>query len=167
VYQSGQAFSGEYYHQLDEKCRIKLPAKLLNTLLDSYGRECRMIRMPEKCLAIYPKGVWEGGWSEVLERMGPRVPGSADVRAMTRIAGATSLEITIAAQGRVSLSESFRRYLEVAPGDNVAVVGADDRIEIWKAERWEQYIGEQMSRYEEIAERTMGLANGNGKESGR
>ncbi len=160
MYDSTQAFSGEFFHQLDEKYRIKLPSKLLNTLLDNFGRDCRMIRMPEKCIAIFPKRYWEEGWSEVLSKLGPMVPGSSDYRALTRIAGATGLEISIAAQGRVSLPEGFRSHIEVGPGDYVAVIGAESRIEIWKKDNWQQYLQEQMSSYQEIAERAIGEVNG-------
>lgn len=166
MYDSSHSFSGEFIHQLDEKCRVKLPTRLLNTMLDSFGRDCRMIRMPEKCLAIFPKRFWEEGWSEVLSKLGPKVPGSADARALTRIAGATSMEISIAAQGRVSLPEGFRRHIEVGPGDNVAVVGAETRIEIWRQDSWDEYLEEQMSRYEEIAERITGQVNGSSNTGG-
>jgi len=159
LFDSGQAFHGEFFPLLDEKGRVKLPTRLLSTLLDNFGRSCRMMRMPEKCLAIYPRRTWEQGWSQVLTKLGPKVPGSADSRALTRIAG-TGLEIEVAAQGRVQLPESYRRHIEVSPGDCVAVIGAEDRIEIWKKENWDEYFEAQMSRYEEIAERTISRING-------
>lgn len=158
----GGSFSGEFIHQLDEKCRLKLPAKLLNNLRDNFGRDCRLVRMPERCIAIYPSRTWHNERAELLSKLGPKVPGSADARALTRLAGATSLEISIGAQGRVALTEGFRRHIEVNEGDKVAVVGAEDRIEIWKAENWESYLDEQLARYEEIVERTLGHINGNG-----
>ena len=160
--ENNNSFHGEYYPQLDEKGRIKLPTRLLNALLDNHGRKCRMMRMPEKCLAIYPRGTWDSGWKEVLSRLGPLVPGSSDARALTRIAG-TGLDVEVAAQGRLLLPESYRRHIEVSPGDNVAVIGAEDRIEIWKLENWERYFDEQMSRYEEIAERTVRRINGDNR----
>ena len=163
----GSSFNGEFFHQLDEKGRLKLPARLLSVLLDSYGRDCRLIRMPEKCLAIYPGAVWDRERSSLLDRLGPKVPGSADARALTRIAGSTSLEINIGAQGRVALTEGSRRHIGVGEGDKVAVVGAEDRIEIWKADNWERYLEQQLARYDEIVERTLSRLNGNGKERGR
>jgi MraZ protein len=159
VGENGQSFHGEFYPQLDEKGRIKLPARLLTTLLDNFGRKCRMMRMPEKCLAIYPGRTWEAGWKQVISRLGPLVPGSSDARALTRIAG-TGLDVEVAAQGRLLLPDSYRRHIEVSPGDSVAVIGAEDRIEIWKQENWERYFGEQMSHYEEIAERTVSRISG-------
>ena len=162
--ENSKSFHGEYFPQLDEKGRVKLPARLLDTLLDHYGRSCRMMRMPERCLAIYPQRTWEAGWKEVLSKLGPMVPGTSDSRALTRIAG-TGSEVSVAAQGRILLPESFRRHLQVEPGDTVAVIGAEDRIEIWKEENWHAYFDAQMSRYEEIAERTVNRINGFGRDS--
>jgi MraZ protein len=164
VDENGQSFHGEFLPQLDEKGRIKLPTHLLNTLLDNYGRKCRMMRMPEKCLAIYPRRTWDEGWKQVLSKIGPLVPGSSDARALTRIAG-TGLDVEVAAQGRLLLPDAYRRHIEVSPGDTVAVIGAEDRIEIWKQGNWERYFDEQMSRYEEIAERTVSRINGDHRDS--
>ena len=47
------------------------------------------------------------------------------------------------------------------------MVGAEDRIEIWKADNWERYLEQQLARYDEIVERTLSRLNGNGKERGR
>jgi len=160
---SSRSFNGEFFHQLDDKCRVKLPTRLLNTLLDNFGRHCRMVQMPEKCLAIYPQQTWERGWSDYISKLGPQVPGTADARAITRIAGATSLEIGIAAQGRVTIADNFRRHIGVSEGDRVAVIGAEDRIEIWEAESWQRYLADQMGRYVEIADRTLGQINGRGR----
>ncbi|HUX07182.1 MAG TPA: hypothetical protein VMX35_07675 [Acidobacteriota bacterium] len=162
--ENSNSFHGEYSPQLDEKGRIKLPTRLLNTLLDNHGRKCRMMRMPEKCLALYPHATWDSGWKEVLSGLGPLLPGSSDARALTRIAG-TGLDVEVAAQGRLLLPESYRRHIEVSPGDIVSVIGAEDRIEIWKQENWERYFDEQMSRYEEIAERTVSKINGDNRTS--
>jgi division/cell wall cluster transcriptional repressor MraZ len=164
---SGYSFNGEYFHQLDEKYRLKLPVKLLNTLLDHFGRECWMVRMPEKCIAIYPALVWDGERTAFLARLGPKVPGSTDARALTRIGGATSQEISVSPQGRVMLTEGFRRHIDVSEGDKVAVVGAEDRIEIWKGENWERYLEEQLAHYDEIVERTMGHINGKSSGEGK
>ena len=48
---------------------------------------------------------------------------------------------------------------------HLPVVGAEDRIEIWKEENWHAYFDAQMSRYEEIAERTVSRINGFGREA--
>lgn len=155
---NGLMFTGEFVHQLDEKARFKLPAKLANLFELELGRQCVMMKMPEQCLAIYPARVWQVEFQRILSASGPAMPGSADYRALTRILGANSMEVIIGAQGRVAVPDVFRSYLGVEPGENVVVVGAGVRIELWAESAWRQKQASDMANYAGIIERLSGLA---------
>ena len=146
-------FNGEFVHQLDEKARFKLPKKLQDTFLNELGVQCVLMKMPEKCLAIYPAKFWKDEFQAILSNAGPSMPGTADYRALTRIIGSSSLEINIGAQGRVALPDAFRKYLGVEAGENVVVVGAGKRVEIWSEPLWQEINEVEMASYNEIVER--------------
>lgn len=146
-------FNGEFIHQLDEKARFKLPKKLQDTFLNELGVQCVLMKMPEKCLALFPAKFWKEEFQAILSNAGPSMPGTADYRALTRIIGSSSLEMNIGAQGRIALPDAFRKYIGVEAGENVVVAGAGKRIEIWSESLWEKINEVQMDSYNEIVER--------------
>lgn len=152
-------FTGEFVHQLDEKARFKLPAKLATAFELELGKQCVMMKMPEQCLAIYPAKVWQAEFERILSASGPAMPGTADYRALTRILGANSMETIVGAQGRVAVPDLFRAYLGVEPGENLVIVGAGKRIELWAETAWRQRQASDMENYAEIIERLSGLAD--------
>jgi MraZ protein len=149
----GFMFNGEYIHQLDEKARFKLPKKLQDTFLNELGVQCVLMKMPESCLAIYPAKFWKEEFQAILSNAGPSMPGTSDYRALTRIIGSSSLEINIGAQGRVALPDAFRKYIGVEAGENVVVVGAGTRVEIWSESLWSEVNEAEMASYNDIVER--------------
>lgn len=150
---SGFIFNGEFIHQLDEKARFKLPKKLQDTFLNELGVQCVLMKMPERCLALFPAKFWKEEFQAILSQAGPSMPGTADYRALTRIIGSSSQEMNIGAQGRIALPDAFRKYIGVEAGENVVVAGAGRRIEIWSESLWEQVNEEEMANYNEIVER--------------
>lgn len=69
-------------------------------------------------------------YSLVVERSGASV-------AIQRFFVASACECLPGAKGRFLLPDSLRKYAEIKPGEEVAIVGFGNRIEIWSARRWE------------------------------
>ena len=114
--------SGCFIHSVDEKNRISLPARFRKAMPGSFI----LTKGPEGCLWALP----DEQWKLVLER-------SDDSQAIQRFFVASACECLPGAKGRFLLPDSLRKHAEIKPGEEVAIVGLRNRIEIWSARRWE------------------------------
>lgn len=133
-------FLGEYQHTLDSKGRLILPSAFREPL--SEGLVITVSQ--DRCLTVHPRADWQ----RVLE--GLRELRSTDeqqrkfLRVMTSQAHADELD----KQGRITIPNRLREYAML--DREIAVVGADARIELWDAERWATYRDESMSEFAAI-----------------
>ena len=128
-------FKGEFVHQLDEKLRFKLPVKM-EEVFEEIGLHCVLMKMPERCLALYSVPVWESEYSQFLIGTADGKPGNAESRALSRLLASRSVNMKIGVQGRVAIPDGYKEYIGVGKKDNVVIVGAGDRIEIWSEKEW-------------------------------
>jgi MraZ protein len=114
------------------------------------------MKMPEPCLALYPQKIWRGEFGRLVRRMRLALPGTADTRNFTRLSGSGRIDMELEAQGRIPLPENFRDHAGLKTGGEVAIVGAENRIEFWDRARWEAYRRKIEADYESITERVRG-----------
>lgn len=81
---------------------------------------------PDGCLWLLPEGVW----NEIVERPGLSA-------AVERFLVASAYECKPGERGRFLIPDALRRHADIRPGDEVAIVGVRNRVEIWSAHRWE------------------------------
>lgn len=138
---------GEYRHNVDDKGRLFVPAKLRDTL----GEPLIITRGLDRCLFVFPPGEWKN--LEAKLRALPLSQSSA--RAFVRLLLSGASECTPDKQGRVLLPQPLRQYAGI---DREAVlIGVGNRMEIWAADRWERYVAEATDAYAEIAEQIVDL----------
>jgi MraZ protein len=114
--------SGCFIHSVDEKCRISLPARLRRELPGVFV----LTKGPDGCLWALA----EDTWNAVVER--PDLSA-----AMERFFVASAHECEPGERGRFLIPDALRRHADIRPGDEVAIVGVRNRIEIWSARRWD------------------------------
>jgi MraZ protein len=114
------------------------------------------MKMPEPCLALVPQRIWRREFGRLVRRMHLAIPGTADTRNFTRLSGSGRIDLELEVQGRVPLAESFREHAGLETGGDVAIIGAENRIEIWDRSRWETYRRKIESEYQAITERVRG-----------
>lgn len=136
-------FIGEYYHNVDTKGRLILPAKFRSYL----GERCIATRGLDHCLFLFPIEEWK-----VLEQQLKSLPLSkSEARAFSRFFFSGATECDLDGQGRILLSSSLREYASISR--EVAIIGVSSRIEIWAADRWAVYCSGAEETYEELAEK--------------
>jgi MraZ protein len=64
-------------------------------------------------------------------------------------------EVSLDGQGRISIPKSLREFADL--GGSALILGAFDHIEIWDPDQFDEYLNEQPSDYETLAERVMGM----------
>ncbi len=133
-------FLGEYQHTLDAKGRLSLPAKFRNQLSGDYV----VAKGIEKCLYVFSPEGFEAFLAQLNEKgdFGP------DIRIVRRFFTAGAKPDELDSAGRISITSAQREYANL--GRDVAVIGNDDRIEIWDVAAWAAYNDEAENRIEEV-----------------
>ena len=125
-------FSGMSNHSVDAKGRIVLPAKFREELGDSFyiargfGNACIQAMSREQFDAVSAK---------IMELPADKA------MALQYTFTATAVEVSPNASGRVMLPQTLREFAGIE-GDAL-VIGMTNRIEIWSAQRFEQFIDSQ------------------------
>ena len=119
-------FKGEYYHSIDAKGRLIVPAKFRETLGDTFV----ITKGLEGCLFGYPNEEWE----KIEERFREVPMNARDARKFSRFFFAGAADCEVDKQGRVLIPAVLREYASIEK--EVVLAGVLNRIEIWDKERW-------------------------------
>jgi len=137
-------FDGEYYHTIDKKGRVILPAKFRDEFKDGLW----ITISPEKCLWIFNKQTW----LQLADKWGAVPRAKLSVRDIARLRFGRSFSDTLDNQGRVTIPPSLREKANLTK--DIVILGAEDRLEIWNKEDWETYREKIEATYAEIVEGT-------------
>ncbi len=121
-------FKGIFYHSLDSKFRMVVPAAFREGL----GTEFVIMKsIPgDKCLTLYPLSEWE----KLQEKL-DNLPASEKNRKFYRWVFSRVEDCTMDPQNRINLREGFRNYAGIVK--NIAIMGSGRKIEIWDAETFD------------------------------
>ncbi|MDX1619787.1 MAG: division/cell wall cluster transcriptional repressor MraZ [Nitriliruptorales bacterium] len=122
-------FLGEHQHTLDAKGRVILPAKFRERLKGGLV----FVPAQDRCIDVYPRAVFEKRVEEWRDL--PREDQRA--RAFLRTVLAQAHEEVPDGQGRVTIPQRLRDYAGL--DKELAINGADFKLEIWDRARWEDY----------------------------
>lgn len=133
---------GEYHHNIDEKGRLIIPSKFRNDLGESFI----ITRGLDKCLFVYS----EEEWNKLIAKLKTLPFTNKDARNFTRffLSGATAIEFD--RQGRINISSSLVNYANLTK--ECVIIGANDRLEIWSEELWNNFIESNEDNLSDIAE---------------
>ena len=125
-------FTGEYFHQLDAKNRIRIPAKFRKELGDEYY----FAYGTNHCIFVFTKEKMD----EYLDQLSQVKISDLEAQRRLRMFARTCVQVEEDNQGRVVLSPEFRRHALLGAGDKDLVVsGAVNRIEIWNKRVYDEY----------------------------
>ncbi len=120
-------FRGTYFHSLDSKSRMVVPAAFREELGQKF---VIMKTLPnDKCLTLYPLDEW----AKVKEEL-DNLPAGEKTRKYYRKVFARIDDCSMDPQNRVVIKESFREYAGITK--NIAILGSGRKIEIWDEEMW-------------------------------
>jgi len=136
-------FIGEYYHNIDTKKRLAVPAKFRPGL----GKKAVLTRGLDNCLYLYPLKEWEK-----LAKKLARLPITrSDSRAFVRLMLAGAMDVSLDRLGRILVPDYLKEYALL--DKKVAIAGLYNRIEIWDEKKWNIYKKETSQAAEDIAEK--------------
>jgi MraZ protein len=121
-----KGFLGTYDATIDDKGRVRLPAKFRALLGDNFI----VSQGTDSCLCVYPEETWQALTGDVT-KLGTL---DMDVINFRRSLFANSVEGDFDAAGRVLLPIRQRKYANLTK--ELVVIGNFDYFEIWDSETW-------------------------------
>jgi len=142
--------TGTFRRSIDEKLRVALPKPLRAAMQCPEGGALYVAPGTDQSLTLYT----QEAFSRLAERIARVPPTRADVRAYTRLFFARAQRIEVDAQGRVRIPAELA---EIAGLQRDAVLlGVQDHLELWAAERWDTYLAQKQPDYDQVAETALG-----------
>ncbi len=119
-------FLGRFYHSLDEKGRITIPARYRETLSESavivQGFEQNLIVFTAEDFNQYSAAINQTRLND------------ANARAMRRLIFSGAEELDVDKAGRILIPQYLRDFAGLV--NEVVFVGAGDQFEIWALDEW-------------------------------
>ena len=122
-------FVGEFDRSVDSAGRVALPAEFRERL----GTSCYLTAHPKGYVSVSTIADFDRKAAELLEKFSRGEVSDAAVRKM----GTKSNVVSIDKQGRITLDDATRRHAGIEAGGTAMLVGALDRLEIWRPSRYE------------------------------
>ena len=135
-------FIGEYYHNLDAKGRIIIPAKFRDELNGTFI----LTRGLDGCLTIYSTEKWE----KIFEEINKLPETKKATRQYIRMLTANACECPLDNQGRILIPANLSGSVNITK--ECVVVGANSHVEIWDKATWNAYMDDASENFEDIAE---------------
>lgn len=123
-------FLGQFNHQIDEKGRIRIPAKFKSEL----GDFPYITSGTNKCLFVYSQPDFFDKFLSKLTNLD--ITDTEGVK-LARIFAANAVNAEEDKQGRILLPQHLITHAQI--GKNLITIGAIDHVEIWSEEVWRAY----------------------------
>ena len=120
-------FTGEYFHSIDAKGRLAVPAKFREAL----GSHFVVTKGLDGNLYLYTMEDWES----FVEKLRAIPMLGKENRQFVRFVLAGAQEVETDKLGRILLSPALREY--AALEKDIVSIGVGSRAEIWSKDRWE------------------------------
>jgi MraZ protein len=138
---------GHFRYAVDHKGRLSLPAKIRKLL--ARGREGRRFIITkglDGCLFVYP----EEEWTQIEGKLRELPRFEQKTRHFVRQIMSNASQADLDAQGRIAIPQMLLEMAGVR--DEVLIIGALDRLELWDPETFRKYNEKSGLTFEEAAE---------------
>ncbi len=129
-------FFGRYEHSLDAKGRVVLPSKFRGQF-EPIGYLTPEL---DGCISLWTPEQFE---HQMEAKLALANNGQAD-RNLVRAWSSNSFQLEIDRQGRMAIPAHLREFARLE--DDVLVIGAIDRVELWNRQLWDEKVLPQEAR---------------------
>ena len=133
---------GEYHHNIDEKGRLIIPAKFREEIGNSFV----VTKGLDGCLFVYSLVEWE----KIVNKLKTLPFTKKDARTFSRFFLASATVCEFDRQGRINLMNSLTLYAGLKK--ECAIIGVNDRLEIWDLDKFNNLMKENEKELDEISE---------------
>jgi MraZ protein len=139
-----------FSRSLDDKLRVAIPKRLRDAMQCLAGSGLFVAPGTDTSLAIYT----ETAFASLADRLTRVSPTRQDVRTFTRLFYAQAQSVELDQQGRIRIPPELAQLAHLEK--EVVLLGVQDHLELWAADRWQVYVAEKQTHYDEIAETAFG-----------
>lgn len=136
-------FLGTYYHSLDDKNRLNLPAKLAN----KFEGILVLSKGFEGCLEMRTKTDFEHRSSQLLALS----ENKKDSRIIARQFFANSSELEIDKANRILIPNHLKQLANLEK--ELIIIGLGNKLEVWDVNKYNEFKNQTDSQFESVAER--------------
>ncbi len=140
-------FTGEYDCKLDAKGRMVLPAKIKNALPEGSGDEIVVRRGFEPCLVLYPMLEYK----KIFSKIAGLNEFNAEYRNLQRNFFRGNAIVELDSAGRILIPKNMLAFAGLEKES--IVVGMGNRVEIWDASKYDDYLIKDQKEFSELAEK--------------
>lgn len=142
--------TGEYFHAIDSKFRLTIPAKFRDTI-DPAEQGSGFYAVPgfDGVLFLYTPKTFRG-MSPQLDSDLLAVP---EVRNFRRLRYGLTEYVETDRLGRVLIPEKTLKRSGI--DRDVAIVGVQDHIEVWDRTKWEAFVTDHLAEHDQLAQQAM------------
>ena len=133
---------GEYHHNIDEKGRLIIPSKFREEIGNSFV----VTKGLDGCLFVYSLCEWE----KIVNKLKKLPFTKKDARTFSRFFLSSATVCEFDKQGRINLVNSLIEYADLKK--ECAVIGVNDRLEIWALDKFNSLMEEKTLELDSIAE---------------
>ena len=142
-------FYGEYFHSIDRKGRLILPAKFREASKAHFVEKFFITRGLDKCLFMFAEEEWRSQETKFKAISFTK----QQARTFNRLYFSGAVEVAPDKQGRILIPQYLKDFAEIKK--DVMVIGVSNRAEIWAKDKWQEFYGTSKQSFEEIAEKLM------------
>ena len=136
-------FVGQYQHQLDQKNRLRFPAKFKAGL----GDKAFVMKGTDGCLFVLS----ESEYMKIVEKINSIPMFNKEMQNSARQFLSSGIEVEEDNQGRFLLKSHLKDFAGITK--NVIFAGVGNRVEIWSEERWNAKFNVDAENYDEVIAR--------------
>ena len=138
---------GEYIHTIDNKNRVSLPAKFRKIL----GKKLIITPGLDECLFIFTSKEWMKVSKKLSDSNTELSFLKADQRRFNRYMFGRAAEVEVDSIGRILVPEFLKERIGLT--DTAAMVGVEDRVEVWSEKAWNEQKDLMEKKAEQLAEK--------------
>ena len=136
--------TGTHPRTLDDKKRLGLPRKLREQLGDT--DTLFVTPGPDQCLWLFTRAELE----QLAARLDQAPAADAEARVFRRLYFAQTEAVDVDRSGRILVPDRLVQFAGLQR--EVVLIGVRDHLELWDAQRWQQYLTQNAPRFDAVAE---------------
>lgn len=136
--------TGTYPRTLDDKKRIALPKRVREQLGEP--ETLFVTPGPDQSLWLYTQANLE----ELAAKLDQAPATDAEARVFRRLYFAQTEAVDVDRTGRILVPDRLVQFAGL--GHEVVLLGVRDHLELWDGPRWQQYLAQNATRFDAVAE---------------
>lgn len=138
--------TGTFARAVDDKFRIAIPKHFRAVLAGESNAAIYVAPGMDGSLGIYS----EPAFQSLANRLNQASPAGREVLAFGRLFYARAQALELDAQGRIRLPADLATWAGISK--DAVLIGVNDHLELWDKQRWDTYVAEKQSKFDELAE---------------